>query len=448
MSSEVSKKIDHHEEEEINSLERVMEVTLPKADIDKNLAIKLRDYAKKTRFPGFRPGKVPKQVVEQQYGAQAFSEVIDIVFGKMFSEEIKKKKIAVAGVLDVSIKGSNDSGDTVCLAKYETFPTIVIGDLSKKEIKKPIAQIDDKDVDEVIQGLQNRSAKLKELDRAAKEGDVVKVDTHSKTETGEWDTVKTDHVFRLEQLDQSNSDFKKAVVGMKPGESKEVLLPIDFDLKSVSENEESASKSIELKILLKQVQEVILPEINEDFIKSLGIESGNLDQFRDEVKKTMGSEVKQAQENIIKQDVIDALLAVSPMDAPKTLVDSEVHHMLDRATKDLGDKAASLRKQLLEQPGLIDSATKRVKVGLIFAHIAKENSLKSSDEAVTQYIEERALQYPNPEEVVRWYGQNPDQLAEIEALVLERNVVDWLLSKMTVTEKTVSYIELMKDNKS
>ncbi len=426
-------------EQAVNALERRLDLTVAIADLDKDVDQRLKRMGKNVKMPGFRPGKVPASIVRQQYGDQARHEALSEALDRAFGEAVTSSKLRVAGYPRIEPKASESSTHLEFAAIFEVYPEVKLGDLSTVEIERPVLEVTAAEVDNTLEILRKQRVNYQPVDRAAAAGDRVVIDFLGKKGGEPFQGGQaTDYGFVLGEGSML-ADFENAVTGCKAGESKtfDMTFPEDYFAK------ELAGQAVTFDITVKEVREPVLPEVDADFARALGVEDGDVAKMRGEIEANLRREVKKRLQSRVKEQVMDALLKVTPIDVPNALVELEIDRLMQMARADMEQRGMKA-KDFPMQPGwFADQAKRRVSLGLILAEVVKVNDLHAKSDQVKAIVEEAAQSYEHPEEVVRWYYAQPQRLAEIEGVAIEDNVVAWALSSAKVVDKPAAFDELM-----
>ena len=426
--------------ESTGELERKLQMDVPMADVNREVGDRLRKLARTLKMPGFRPGKVPMKMVEQSYGPQVHAEVLGDAVSKAFGAAVEEHGLRVAG--QPRIEGREDAGEDVLgfTAHFEVYPEVKIGDATTLEIERVRCEIGEAEIDKTIDILRKQRVSWEPADRAAQDGDRVTIDFVGKLDDVAFDGgTANDFPFVLGE-GRMLADFETGVRGMTPGATKTfpVAFPEDYGSK------ELAGKTAQFAVTLKTVEAPQLPEVNADFATQLGVPGGDLEKMRADIRANLEREVGQRVSARTKSNVMEALPKLAGFELPTALVQAESAQLLERAKADLQSRGMDL-KQLPDIPAdtFKEQAERRVRLGLLVAEIVRENGLVAKPDQIRKQIEEFAQAYENPAEVVRYYFSDRERLAEVEALVVEQNVVDWALAKARVTDKDIGFDELM-----
>jgi trigger factor len=430
--------------ETLDKLERRITLAI-EADILKNeVDARLKKLARTVKADGFRPGKVPMNVVAQRYGYSVQYEVINDKLGEAFAKAAQEAQLRVAGQPRISEKeGGATDGQIQFDATFEVYPEVKLGDLSTAEIERVGADVNDAAIDRTVEILrkQRRTFAQRPAAEGAADGDRVTIDFEGKIDGVPFDGGKAEGFQFLVGEGQMLEAFEKAVRGMKSGESKTFPLafPEDYHGKDV------AGKEADFLVTVNKIESQNLPEVNEAFIKALGMADGSVESLRADIQKNLAREVKFRVAARNKAAALDAVLKVAEFDVPSSLVEAETDRLLEGARADLkargmkdADKAPIPREMFTPQ------AERRVRLGLIVAELVKNNNLQAKPEQLQAHIEELAQSYEQPQQVIAWYMSDRQRMAEVEAVVIEANVTDFILSQAKVTDKSLSFEELME----
>ncbi len=431
------------QQETSNSLERRIDISVPAAEVEKEVQNRLQRIARTVKMPGFRPGKVPLKIVAQTYGDQARNEAIGAAIEKNFGQTIQEQNLRVAGMPKIEPKEGGGGDALEFCAVFEVYPEIVIGDLSKQAITRETLEPGEEELEKTIDMLRRQHITYEATDRAAQKDDRVKVDFAGRKDGELFQGGQAEDFPFVIGAGTMLKDFEDAVTGLNVGESKtfDLTFPENYHAK------ELAGQTVQFEITVKAVEAPMLPAFDAEFAKTMGISDGDVEKFRAEIKNNLEREVKRRLRAKVKTQVMDALIAGIPFDTPKSLVDNEALHLAERAQRDLQMRGMKTDEIKVDPNWFKEQAERRVKLGLIISEITKVQDLKTKPEQVRAMIEEMAQNYENPAEMIRWYYSQNDQMAQVNAVAMEDNVVDWALTQLAVTDVTISFDELM-ENKS
>lgn len=431
--------------ETLEKLERKMTISLPVGTIQSEVDTRLKRLARTVKMDGFRPGKVPMNVVAQRYGYSVHYEVMNDKVGEAFSAAANEAKLRVAGQPRISEKEGAPEGELLFDAVFEVYPEVKLGDLSAAAVEKLQAEVTDAAIDKTLDILrkQRRTFAQRAMDSAAQDGDRATIDFEGKIDGEVFPGGKAEAFQFLVGEGQMLKEFEDAVRGMKSGESKTFPLsfPEDYHGKDV------AGKQADFLVTVKKLEAANVPEVNDALAKSLGIADETVAGLRADIRKNLEREVKFRLLSRNKNAVMDALIASAELDLPKSSVQAELDRMIEAARADLKQRGIKdADKAPIPDDIFRPQAEKRVRLGLVVAELVRSNQLQAKPEQLKAHIEELAASYEKPEDVVRWYLSDNRRMAEVEAVVIENNVTDFVLAKAKVTEKAIDFDELMAQN--
>ena len=430
--------------ENISQLERRLDIALPLAEIDHEVQNRLKRLARDVKMHGFRPGKVPLKVVARQYEDQVRREVLGDALQKSLGEVVREQNLKVAGYPRFEPKSAEGSSSQVEFSvTFEVYPEIAVGDISNATISRPQVSVGESEVDKTLEIMRKQRANFEPVERPAASGDKATIDFAGKIDGHEFEGGKGEDIGVILGEGRLLKDLESNVVGLKTGDSKtfEIRFPEDYH------NKELAGKTATFDVKLKQVAEPRLPSIDADFAKALGVANGSLDTMRNEVRENLEREVKRRIDTRVKDQIMQALINATKVEVPKSLVKLEIERMSAAARHDL--EARGIKADGMPMPRDIfeKQAQRRVTLGLILAEVVKTNGLHAKPEQVRAMVEEQAQTYEQPQQVVQWYYQAPERLRDIESMVLEENVVAWVLATAKVEDKSTPFDELMGSSK-
>lgn len=439
--------------ETLEKLERRITITLPVADVQAEVEKRLKQRGRTAKAPGFRPGKVPMKMLAAQYGFQVENEVLNDKVGRAFSEAATENNLRVAGLPKIEPKDGASEGSVAFDATFEVYPEVKFGDLEAAEVEKTVAEVSDAEIDKTIDILRKQRAHFHVkgeqgehgdggAEQSAQSGDRVTIDFVGKIDGVEFDGGKADDFVFVLGEGRMLPEFETGTIGLKAGESRTFPLsfPEDYHGKDV------AGKTAEFTITLKKVEWAHMPEVDAEFAKSLGIEEGDLQKMREDIRQNLEREVGSRVKAKTKDSVMDALLKITELDVPKVLVDQEVGRLMEMTRQDMAQRGMNVKDMPFPPELFAAQAERRVRLGLILAELVKSNNLQATPDQVKAQVEDFAKSYEDPLQVVKYYYSDRNRLAEVEALVLEENVVTYVLGKAKVTEKPVAFDELMGNN--
>jgi trigger factor len=428
--------------ETLDKLERKMTLTLPVDVIKSEVDSRLKRLARTVKMDGFRPGKVPMNVVAQRYGYSVHYEVMNDKVGEAFSQAANEAKLRVAGQPKITENEQAPEGQLAFDAVFEVYPEVKIGDLTTAEVEKLGAEVTDAAIDKTLDILrkQRRTFAQRPHDAAVQDGDRVTVDFEGKIEGEPFQGGKAEDFQFVVGEGQMLKEFEDAVRGMKAGESKTFPLafPADYHGKEV------AGKQADFMVTIKKIEASHLPEVDDALAKSLGIEDATVQGLRNDIRKNLEREVRFRLLARNKQAVMDALVAKAELDLPKSIVQAELDRMIEGARADLKQRGIKdADKAPIPEEMFRPQAERRVRLGLVVAELVRAHNLHAKPEQIKAHVEELAASYEKPAEVVRWYYSDNRRLADVEAIVVENNVTDYVMSQAKVIDKPISFDELM-----
>jgi trigger factor len=428
--------------ETLDKLERKITLTLPVHVIAKEVDSRLKRLSRQVKVDGFRPGKVPMNIIGQRYGYQVQYEVMNDKVGEVFQAAATEANLRVAGQPRISEKEGAPEGEMAFDAIFEVFPEVKMPDLSSLEIDKITSEVTEAAIDKTVDILrkQRRTFAQRSAETPAQEGDRVTIDFEGKIDGEPFQGGKAEGFQFLIGEGQMLKEFEEAVLGMKFGESK--TFPLNFQ--EDYHGKDVAGKQADFLVTLKKLEAAHLPEVTDELAKSLGVKEASVEGLRHDIKANLEREVKTRLMSRNKQAALQALVDKAELDLPKSSVQSEVDRMIEGARADL--KARGIKdadKAPIPDDVFRPQAEKRVRMGLVVADLVRAQNLQATAEKIKAHIEELASSYEKPAEVVRWYYSDMTRLGEVEAMVIENNVTEYILSHAKVNEKTISFDELM-----
>jgi len=426
--------------ETLSTLERRINMAVPAEEINKEIAERLKKLSRTTRMAGFRPGKVPYKLIEQQYGPQVRSEVLGNAVQKAFTEVVSAQKLRVAGYPRIEPKTEGADGATIAFsATFEVYPEFKLGDMASAKIPRSQLKVSDADVDNTIEGLGKHRATWPAVTRAAQAGDQLKVDFSGKVDGVEFAGGKGADVPVVLGEGRMLPDFEKGLAGATIGEARtfDVTFPENYGAKEVS------GKKATFDATVKSVEEPMLPALNAEFAKLLGVADGDIDKMRADVRANVEREVAKRLADDVKSKVMQALIDTTQIEVPKALIGMEVERMVESARADLAARGMKLEKMPFDPAMFEEQAKRRVTLGLIVGELIKEHKLEAKPEQVRALVDVFAQTYEHPPEVVKWVYSEAQRLADFEGQATEANVVAWVLGRATVEDKPIGFNELM-----
>ena len=422
--------------ESIGALERRMEVSVPKEQIERAVDERLKQVSRTAKLKGFRPGKAPIKVIRQQFGAQVRQEVLSEVMQSSFSQAVTEQKLTPAANPRIEPMSLKAGEDLKYRAVFEIYPEITLKAVDGLAVTRPVAEVTEGDIEAMLQNLREQRPTFTAVDRESQEGDRVTMDFEGKIDGAEFEGSKGDDVAVILGSGRMLKDFDAGITGAKAGEEKAISVryPDDYHNKSL------AGKTAAFVVQLKKVEEKQLPPLDDAFCREYGVTEGGMEQLLTEVADNMRRELRENIRGRLKQQLLDRLLAANPIDVPRALVESQVREMQLETARRMGAKDAS---QVPPPDGFVEPARRRVALGLLIGELIRTRGLQLDRARVETRLAELSATYPDPDAIMHAYRQNPDALRGVESMVLEDQVVDHLLEKAQVTDQPSTFKELM-----
>jgi trigger factor len=421
--------------ESTGALERRMRVELPLEPIQQQVESRLKTVGRTAKIKGFRPGKVPAKVVKQRYGKQVREEVLGEILQKSYSDAVMQQNLQPAG--GPKIETQDEDGKTFAyVATFEVMPEVELKDLDKIKVEKPDVQISDEDVDDMLTNLRMQKSTWETVDRKSKDGDRVIVDFSGELNGEAFQGGQGTEIPVVLGEGQMLPDFEKGLKGIKAGDEKtfKVKFPKNYHA------DDLAGQKADFSVKTHRVEEQILPELNDEFAEMFNVTEGGLEQFMKDVRENMEREAEQKVKNDIREQVMESLLAINPLDIPQTLKQQEAHSMQHDAMRRMGiedhDQAPPIET-------FSEAAEKRVRLGLLLRQVIADKELKADEAKIREHVEEMCASYENSDEMVEMYMSNPQVMQQVEPMVVEQLAIDWLLENGKVKNKKISFKDYM-----
>jgi trigger factor len=427
----------------LDGLERRLNASIPQQNMQGEIESRLKRLGRTAKVHGFRPGKVPLKILEQQYGAQVHQEVLGENLERAFAAEAEANNLKVVGSPTFELRSADYRADPLeYSATFEIYPEVVIGDVGAETIERTTCAMSDSDVDNTIATLRKQRAVFELVDRPAQSQDRVRIDFTGKLD-GEVFEGGEARDFSVELgSGRMLPDFETALIGMKAGETKsfDMTFPEDYHGKNV------AGKQVTFTVTLHSAESPRLPELDSEFAKQMGIKDGDVEKLRSEIRENLLRELQRRIKVRNKDSAMDALLKVSKVELPKTLVNWEAQNLMQQTMRDMEERGVNIPKGMGLPPELFtERSQKRVKLGLVLSELIKQHDLVAKPEQVKDLIRDYAQGFDQPEQVMRWYTAEPSRMQEMENLALEDNVVAWIMGAAKVVDKAVGFDELMRN---
>ena len=425
--------------ETTEGLERKLTIAIPGDRVDTAVNARLQEAAQTIRLNGFRQGKVPLKVVKNKFGKGVRQEVVGELMNQTYFEAIAQESLKPAGQPRIEPTSMDEGKDVEFVAVFEVYPEIELPDFAAIKAERLVAEVSDDDIDEMIETLRKQRQTWVPVERAAANGDMVNIDYVGKKEGEEFQGGKAAGQNLVLGSERMIPGFEDGVIGKSAGEDFTLQLKFPDDYHS----EELAGAEVEFELTLNTVSEQSLPEVNEDFFKSFGVEEGGMEAFREEVSNNMQREMKNASRNKLKTTLMDALISDLEVAIPAALMSNEIHQLKHQTVQQMGG-GQGFDPHSMPDDLFREQAKRRVTLGLILGEVISQQSIQADAEKVRDAVEEIAATYESPEEVVKWYYSNEEQLQGIESSVIEDQVFDYIIEQAQVSDKEVSYQDVIK----
>lgn len=421
------------------TLQRTISMSVLAADVEKDVATRLVRMARTIKMPGFRPGKVPMKLVEQQFAQQARSEAFTEAVQQAFGTAVRTQNLRVAGNPKIEPSETAEPGHVGFNATFEVYPDIELAVLSDRSLERSTLSVTDVEVDKTIEVLRKQRVTYAPIARAAAKEDRLVIDFRGTREGEVFEGGVAEDFPLVLGAGGLLPEFEANLEGMSAGESKvfSLTFPDEYQAKDL------AGKAVQFEVTVKSVELPQLPSIDAEFAKSLGVPSGDVELLKADVRTNLEREVKKRVHARVKNEVMNLLLESHVFDVPSSLTEQESQRLAEEALANLASRGMNVKDIPVEPTWFLEQAERRVRLGLLVAEAVKKHELYAKPEQVRAVVEEQAQSYEDPADVIRWYYSDTQRLAQVEALVVEDNVVDWVLSVAKVTDKPVEFDELM-----
>ena len=425
--------------ETTQGLERKMTITVPSDRVDSAVNARLQEAAKSVRMNGFRKGKVPMKVVKNRFGKGVRQEVAGELMSQTYYEALTQKILKPAGQPRIEATSMDEGKDLQFTAVFEVYPEIELPDFSTVTVERLQAEVTETDIDEMIETLRQQRQSWKEVDRAAAKDDLVNIDFTGRKDGEEFPGGQSTGTNLIIGSERMIPGFEEGIIGKKAGE--EVTLPLTFP--EDYHNKDLAGAEVEFDITVNKVSEKTLPEIDDEFFASFGVSEGGIEAFREEVANNMSREMKAASRNKLKNRIMDEVLKKVDVTVPSALLAGEIDQLRNQTLQQMGG-GQNLDRNLLPDDLFKEQAQRRVVLGLVLGEVIQQQKLQADAVKVREAIDELASTYESPDEVVKWYYSNQEQLAAVESSVLEDQVFDYIIEQAKVEDKQVDYQQVIK----
>ena len=426
--------------EKISNLERRMTIKVPLAPLEGQIRQRLSQISRTAKFAGFRPGKAPIGLVNQHYGDQVRDEVYSKAVETSFGEAVEENKLRVAGFPNIEHKPFAEAAqDFEYIATFEVFPEIKLNDLSKVKIEKPTLDVAEADVEKTLDVLVKQRVTFESVKRASKKGDRINIALIASIDGQEVERTADNGIDLVLGEPGRMAEFDDALIGGKAGATKtfEIQYPADHNPAQL------AGKTVSYEVIFNSVAQPVLPAVDAEFAKSLGVEDGNVDTMKAEIKASLEQEVEKRIKARVKESVFNTLVEQVELDAPKAVIGSEINRLMQMTAQNLQQRGMDPKAIQLE-PGMFEQQAKRnATLRMILAEVVNANNLQATPDQIRAMVETFAQSYEKPADLVNWYYADVKRLDEPAALATEENVVNWILNQVKVSNKKIKFDELM-----
>ncbi|KPK59607.1 MAG: trigger factor [Gammaproteobacteria bacterium SG8_31] len=425
--------------ETVGGLERRMKVQVPAERIEKEVDSRLQRVGKTAKIKGFRPGKVPMKVIRQRYGGQVRQEVLGEVMQMSYFEAISQEKLRPAGHPRIEPGNTGQGEDLEYVATFEVYPEVALQGHEGLAVEKPVAEIGESDIDDMIDNLRRQRADWEEVDAAAESGHRVIVNFEGKIDGEAFPGGSGEDVPVVLGQGGMLPDFENGLIGMRAGDEKDITVTFPDDYGA----ENLAGRTADFHVTARRVETQKLPEIDDDFCAAFGIGEGGVAKLREEVLDSMRRELEQTVQSRLKEQIMQGLLDRNEVELPGSLVDDEIRSLREAAARRMGVDPSD-PNNLPPRESFEAVAQRRVKLGLLVAEVIRQAGIELDKERVRERVRRLAADYRDPEEVVKLYTGNRQLMDQLEMEVMEEQVVDWLIERAEISEKDIGFKELMR----
>lgn len=426
--------------EKLSDLERRITVKVPAEQIEQEIQNRLQSLSRKVRLDGFRPGKVPVKVIKRMYGPQVRQEVVSDLLQSSFQDALVQEKLHPAGGPKIEPKSLEEGKNLEYSVTFEVFPEFGVTGIEGLKLERPVTKVSEADVDAMLEILRKQRTEWNPVERPAQEGDRLNITFEGKLDGEDFPGNKGEDVPVVLGAGVMIKDFEERLLGLKSGDEAEfdVAFPEDYHA------EDLAGKTVHFSVRVNAIAEPKLPEINDEFATTFGIEKGGVDSLRKAIKENMERELDERIKSSVKRQTMEKLLEANPIPVPQTIINEEIERLAQQATGAKGDEQSVEAKAAMFE----GEARRRVALGLLISRLVATNDIKPDSARVRAKVEAIASSYEEPAKVIQWYYQNPQLLESIRALALEDQVVDWLLERAEVVGKPSSFDAIMKPSQA
>ncbi|HFD92229.1 MAG TPA: trigger factor [Gammaproteobacteria bacterium] len=426
--------------ETTSGLERRMKVSIPAEEVEREVDRRLRSLTRTVKMKGFRPGKVPLSVISSQYGPQVRQEVLNELTQRSFREAVARENLQLASMPRIEPQRTEPGEDYEYSAIFEVVESFDIAPVKDIKITRPVAEITEEDVDAMVENLRRQRARWQAVEREAREGDRLLIDYRGTIDGEAFEGNEGKQVPIVLGSGQFIAGFEEQLKGARAGEDRvvEVTFPEDYHARDL------AGRQARFDVHVHAVEESVLPEVDEEFVRSFDVPDGSVESLRAEVRRSMEDELAQVIRDRVREQVMDGLLAANPVQLPQAQVEEQINALMNQARENLQRQGVNVGDVELSREMFEEQARKRVALGMLTAEIVKQQNMVADPDKVRAKVESLAAAYEDPDEVMRWYYADRSRLNSVESLVLEDAVVDWVMEHAQVTDEPSSFEALMK----
>ncbi|MGN6222107.1 trigger factor [Pseudoxanthomonas sp.] len=425
--------------ESVGNLERRMTFSLPAERLDTHIGGRLREIARTARIKGFRPGKVPTKVIEQRFGQQVRAEALDGLLRETFNNAVRENELQLAGNPRIE---KNGEGELDFVATFEVVPDFGDIDVAKLNVIRHTAEVTDADIDQMVENLRLQRRTFEIVQRGAKEGDRVELETWSQAGDERLPAEGAEKGATLIGSGVMFADIEKGLIGLAAGEEKtiQVQFPADWRVPQL------AGRQVDVYVKVTEVAESVMPAVDKDFIRSFGVKGGDVEQFRRDIRSNLERELKGALMARLRREVGEQLIAAwAHVEMPPRLVENEAHAMVQQTAEQAARNGQQLQIPPNAHEGFMDAARKRVLVGLLVGEVARRNQLRLDPKRLNETLRLIASTYEEPEQVIELYRNDPQLMGGLQSRVMEEQVIDWIAERAQHTEQSLSFQEAIRN---
>ena len=426
--------------EVLGSLERRIQLSVPMAGVESEVQARLKRLAKSVKAPGFRPGKVPMSQVNKLHGAGVRQEVLGESLQKVFYQAVNEHQLKVAGMPRFEpATGADEASEIRFSAIFEVYPEVKLGDLASAALKRPVVKVEDANVETTLEVLRKQRREFAKVERASQKDDLVKFDFKGTIDGEPFAGGEAHDFVTVVGEGRMLKDFEDNLSGLAAGESRgfDMVFPADYH------GAHLAGKAVHFDVSMKEVSGPKLPEVDAEFAKMLGVADGDVAKLREEIKANLEREVKHRVQARVKEAVMEILHNNAEMELPQSLVALEIDRLRNQMLSDIQSRGGQIKDDMISADMFKEQAERRVRLGLIIAEIVQKNDLAPKPEQIRALVNEYAQGYEDPQEVVKWYFEDPQRLQQLESVALEDNVVAWVANQVQASDEPVAFDDLM-----